>query len=535
MGNPRPAPDVLRGGRTFRPRESHTGTINLSALIPTAATAIGLVAAALSLRIARAPGWRHQRWFAGASLAGASYAAVGAATNAGLADALLPVASGLQLAFAYLGVWAWLWYADGVARTKPRPLALVWRSFYACLALPAALLPYRLFDVSTARAHVLLGGHLVYRDVTATTLGDVLVDIAMIGLVPVMIRFAHAHRKGVPLAAFHAVSVGLMFPMALNDILNAAGVISTPYLLDAGFVLPIAAVAAATTARFVQEARELAALRSSLEAVVQERTRLLTRAQVALHEAERLASLGQFAAGIAHEVNNPAAAVTANLRFIVENADGGPHLTDILEAAEEGTAAMSRITALVRRLAEAGRLAAHGGGSRTCDLAEAVGRALDDAATRAVDGRVDFVIGRLEGIRVAAPEEDVHHAVLALLQNSAEAVPAARRGTVTLTAVRAPNGRIELLVEDDGAGPSAEALARAFEPFFTTKPPGEGPGLGLTLAQALARRNGGELSLERRERGGARARLVLPADGSAPEARAVRPDPDPADARNTLH
>ena len=457
------------------------------------------------------------------------------ATNAGLPDALLPVTSGLQLALAFLGVSAWIWYADGVARRKPGPLALAWRAFYACLALPSALLPYQLFDVSTARAHVLLGGWLVYKDVSTTALGDLLVDIAMIGMVPVIVRFAQARRKGVPLAAFHAVSVGLMFPMALNDILNSADVINTPYLLDAGFVLPIAAVAAATTARFVQEARELAALRSSLEAAVEERTRMLTRAQAALHEAERLASLGQFAAGIAHEVNNPASAVTANLRFIVENADAGPHRPEVLEAAEEGTAAMNRITALVRRLAEAGRLAAHGGGGRTCDLADAVGRALDDAATRAVDGRVDFVLGRLEGMRVAAPEDDVHHAVLALLQNAAEAVPAARRGTVTLTAVRAPGGRIELLVEDDGRGPSAEALARAFEPFFTTKPPGEGPGLGLTLAQALARRHGGELSLERRERGGARARLVLPADDLPPEGRAVRPDPDRADARNALH
>ena len=496
--------------------------------------AVGLFAAGLSFRMALAPGWKHQRWFAWASLAASFYAAMGVVTNVGVPDRLLPVTSSFQLVAAYLGVTAWVAYADGVARRRPRRLASAWRVFYASLALPAALFPYRLFDVRSARAHVLLGGHFVYVDVSTTALGDLLVYIAMLGMVPVVVRFVQAHRKGVPLAGFHAISVGLMFPMAVNDVLNSAGVINTPYLLDAGFVLPIAAVAATTTARFVQEARELASLRASLEVLVTERTRMLGRAQTALHEAERLASLGQFAAGIAHEVNNPASAVTANLRFIVENVDPGPRRAEVLEAAEEGATAMSRITGLVRRLAEAGRLVGHGHGGRTCDLAAAVGRALEDAATRAVDGRVDFAVGRLEGMRVAAPEDDVHHAVLALVQNAAEAVPADRRGTVTLSAARFTGARIELVVEDDGAGPSDEALARAFEPFFTTKAPGEGPGLGLTLAQALARRHGGELSLERREGGGARARLVLPADDSTPEARAVRQGPARAGA-GALH
>jgi signal transduction histidine kinase len=170
---------------------------------------------------------------------------------------------------------------------------------------------------------------------------------------------------------------------------------------------------------------------------------------------------------------------------------------------------MGRIVALVRRLSEAGRLAGCSREGATCEVSDAILRAVEDVSGRCGDGRVDFCLAPLPSAAIAAPEQDVHHAVLALLVNAVEAVPERRPGSVAV-AVEVAGGKVAIRVEDDGVGLCDEALRRAFEPFYSTKPPGRGPGLGLTLAQAFARRHGGEVRLERRSRGGTLAILTLP-------------------------
>jgi signal transduction histidine kinase len=250
---------------------------------------------------------------------------------------------------------------------------------------------------------------------------------------------------------------------------------------------------------------------------------MLGEARMALHEAEQLAALGHFAAGIAHEINNPAAAVAVNLRFIEEQADPGPNQACVRRAVAEGAEAMSRMTGVVRRLAEAGRLASKAAGEASCELADAVERTLEDVASRFPDGRIRFEVGPLAGLGAAASGSDVHHALHAILLNAAEAVPEGRAGEVTVAA-RMAGGRVEVKVEDDGVGLDDESLARAFEPFYSTKRPGRGTGLGLTVARALVVRHGGQLRLERRGDRGTRAVLTLPAlPGAGAPARLATP------------
>ncbi len=127
--------------------------------------------------------------------------------------------------------------------------------------------------------------------------------------------------------------MGLLLLLGVNDFLVLQGSLATPFLSDVGFVLPVVVVAATLTSRFAADARELAGLRGRLEALVQERTQALARTQDALYRAERLAALGQFASGVAHEVNNPASVVSANLRWLrgaISEADGA----EVREAAD---------------------------------------------------------------------------------------------------------------------------------------------------------------------------------------------------------
>jgi len=491
--------------------------VNLVPAISLAAAAVGLHAAATWTRLGSAPGWGHHRWFGAAAAAASLYAVCGFLLNAGLPDARLAFVSTLQVSFALVSIAAWQHYADGFTGRTPGRWARAARLAYVAAIVPALLFPGA-FCEEQAFVQVVIPGRLEYRSVATRPLGDLLSLVAFLGALVLLARFVRAWRRGVPLAGAHALALALIVPIGVSDALTASRFWAMPYLLEAGFVLPIAFVAILGTGRIVREVHELERLRQGLEQAVAERTARLGRAQTALHDAERLASLGQFAGGIAHEVNNPAAAVAVNLRYIADNADDGPNRDEVRLAAREGMQAMDRIVALVRRLAEAGRLAGSSREGVSCEVSEAIVRAVEDVSGRWSDGRVALRLAPLPGASVAAPEQDVHHAVQALLTNAAEAVPAGCAGTVAVS-VELAGGQVVIRVEDDGVGLGDEALRRAFEPFYSTKPPGLGPGLGLTLARAFARRHGGDLRLERRPQGGALAVLSLPEASAEAAAR----------------
>jgi two-component system NtrC family sensor kinase len=132
------------------------------------------------------------------------------------------------------------------------------------------------------------------------------------------------------------------------------------------------------TLRFLDGADDLAVLRSRLEPLVEERTRALLDTREALARAERLASLGQLANGVAHQVSNPASVVTANLRFLAEGVQGEPESREVVD---DALAAMRRINDLVRRLADAGRIASAPHPTAPVMLAQVVDQAVAEART----------------------------------------------------------------------------------------------------------------------------------------------------------
>ena len=152
--------------------------------------------------------------------------------------------------------------------------------------------------------------------------------------------------------------------VAAKDVVSLPGQIPLTFLVLAqqdGWVqvaLPILAVAWLTTGRFLDATRTLERLRGQLAAAVEARTRELAGALDALNQAEKLAALGSFASGVAHEVNSPASVVTTNLRYLSEATAGGGWPGDGAEALADALASMQRITDLVRRLVDAGRTAA---------------------------------------------------------------------------------------------------------------------------------------------------------------------------------
>ena len=282
-------------------------------------------------------------------------------------------------------------------------------------------------------AHVVPWLHTFYKDAVPTWIGGGIFVVGLAAAGVVALRLVGAWRRGLPQAGLHAVSYATILVFGTNDAVAAAGLYPLPYLLDIAFVVPVGAVAYAMTKRFVAEAEALHALRGRLETLVEDRTRDLALAEERLHQAEKLAALGQFAAGVAHEVNNPSSVVTANLRFLEEEARAQGATPESQESIAESLEAMQRINALVRRLVDAGRLAASpkvGGNAPLLGVAE---QALAEARARSGD-RIQHSAQVPAALEVGVRPEVLHQILAALLQNAADAVPEGRRGRVELTA-----------------------------------------------------------------------------------------------------
>jgi PAS domain S-box-containing protein len=246
-----------------------------------------------------------------------------------------------------------------------------------------------------------------------------------------------------------------------------------------------------------------------------------------LHAAERLASIGTLAAGVAHEVNNPLAYVTSNLAFLDEAlaraAPGGAglpidELRHAVVDAREGAARVRDIVQGLRQFARPRRGAARAPVDLRAEIDRVLGLTRSEI-TRRASLRVELPV-TLPPV-VAAPNE-VGQVLVNLLVNAAQAIPdgSAAAHEVTLAA-RAEPANVVLEVRDTGAGIAPADRPRIFDPFFTTRDIGDGTGLGLSICHGIVAALGGTIDVESAPGRGTTFRVTLPAarDAEHPRAR----------------
>ncbi len=215
----------------------------------------------------------------------------------------------------------------------------------------------------------------------------------------------------------------------------------------------------------------------------QNREILLTREK--LISQEKLITLGHLAAGLAHELGNPVAALIAHLDLLSDaplDARAAEHLKYM-------QAEVRRMDELIRGLLQLSR--GEEGGQVLRPASEWLPDAIDILRHQAWCRDVEFIVSaEPEALAVPVPG-DWKSILVNLLVNAAQAMDG--RGTVTVEAHRRDD-RLRIDVLDTGPGVPAELVERIFEPFFTTKDPGTGTGLGLSVCRMLAGRAGGELT-----------------------------------------
>jgi two-component system, cell cycle sensor histidine kinase and response regulator CckA len=260
-------------------------------------------------------------------------------------------------------------------------------------------------------------------------------------------------------------------------------------------------------------------------------------------QAEKLASIGLLAAGVAHEINNPAAFVLANiealtghLRLIEERLrEAGNEavtrgLSDLLFEAnvilQESKEGMARIHRIVRDLGSFSHSDDETNAPMNVNLAidSALGMLRNELKYRA---RVDRDLRAQRLVKASAAR--LGQVFLNLILNAAQALDEAEAKR-NIVIVRSYDDGPEVVVEiaDNGPGIAAEILPRIFESFFTTKPRGMGTGLGLPISLGIVRTLGGEIVVDSRPGEGATFRVRLPADESRAPARVSTPMPVPA-------
>jgi signal transduction histidine kinase len=235
-----------------------------------------------------------------------------------------------------------------------------------------------------------------------------------------------------------------------------------------------------------------------------------------LLRADRMASVGQLAAAVAHEANNPLAYVIANLSFVQERlaeirgAEIDAARPALEEALQESRQGADRVRQIVRDLKTFAR--ADEEEQKPLEVAAVMDSTLKMAATEIRHrARLEKRYGDVP--LVVANEGRLAQVFLNLVVNAAQAIEPGRAESNEICIVLGKDecGGATIEVTDSGTGISPENLARVTEPFFTTKPIGIGTGLGLTVCKNIVEGYGGTLELSSHVGAGTTARIVLPA------------------------
>lgn len=228
--------------------------------------------------------------------------------------------------------------------------------------------------------------------------------------------------------------------------------------------------------------------------------------------ADRLSSLGELAASIAHEINNPLAVITESAGWLRSRLEDGEMTRAELLGATE--LALTKIESAIDRAVRISRnflrfARAPDAVVRDTHLGDLASEIRDLMAKTAGDAAIDIdlTLSSENQLTVRTDPFQLRQVLLNLVTNAIQAIGS--RGRVEI-AVTGSEGEATVAVCDDGPGIPEEHLERIFEPFFTTKEEGQGTGLGLAVSRGIVEKLGGRIEVANRPGQGCSFRLILP-------------------------
>ena len=229
------------------------------------------------------------------------------------------------------------------------------------------------------------------------------------------------------------------------------------------------------------------------------------RMRAKLAQTEKLASLGQFIAGIAHEMNNPLQSVLGHLELIIDH--GGKDLprNELRRIYHDADRASKVVHNL---LVFAGN---QRGTHQRLHVGTLLARAIAARQSAFDRPEVEIVREGASDLEIIGDAALLEQALLNVLINAEQAIAETKRAGRIVVRTTSANSRVIITIEDTGPGISRDVLPRIFDPFFTTKEVGRGTGLGLAIVYGILQEHGGSISAGASPLGGALFTLQLPA------------------------
>jgi signal transduction histidine kinase len=213
-----------------------------------------------------------------------------------------------------------------------------------------------------------------------------------------------------------------------------------------------------------------------------------------IYNAEKLASIGTLAAGVAHEINNPLSIILGFVELLEDKfKEGSPEYSDLKIIEQNAQNAKLIIDNMLgfARVTE--------GFADTVDVPGAVNTVVNIVKSTLRGDKIEVVVDVPENLPDIKGDPREIQQVLLNLINNATAAMASDGGTLTVSASRR-GGWVDIAVADTGAGIPGRYKMKIFDPFFTTKKVGEGTGLGLSLCYGIVHKYGGTITFESRTR-----------------------------------
>lgn len=246
-----------------------------------------------------------------------------------------------------------------------------------------------------------------------------------------------------------------------------------------------------------------------------------------VRQAERLASIGTLAAGVAHEINNPLTYMQANLDALREDGDE----TEREELCDEIKDGLDRIARIVAGLKTFSRAHPEGSREETVELTLVVENAVR-LCRNELQHRAALIVDPGHDVApVLGDEAQLVQVAVNLLLNAGQAIPQGQASDheIRIAVGARDENSVYFEVTDSGSGMDEATVAQAFSPFFTTKSDAEGTGLGLSISHRIVEAHRGRVEVDSKVGRGTRVRVVLPAASRA-TARPLSTDPPPSSA-----
>ena len=250
-----------------------------------------------------------------------------------------------------------------------------------------------------------------------------------------------------------------------------------------------------------------------LEEKVKTRTHELQEAQKQLIQAEKLATIGTLAGGVAHEINNPLTAVLTNAQLLKMGGIKGDDLESI-HLIEEGA---KRCQLIVQKLMKYARKSPTEEAIKEINLNDVIENMCSFLNYQFEQDNVHLEkklhpVSKIKGI----PNE-LEQVFTNIVLNAKDAVKSAKNsGTIELETYE-KNGSVCVSIKDDGIGIPAENISKIFDPFFTTKEIGKGTGLGLSISYGIIEKHGGKINVDSESGAGTTFTIAFPKAEAANE------------------